>query len=416
MTPLQEEHMFSAPSCKKFDSEHEFIARVKKVTITVLPQKYQQKPLLYGLDVRFLGQMLSNVTFKDIPFSNFTLGEFTFFECTFYNCGFIALHFIGCHFVNCKFINCNGDYGSFYYSNFYNSAFDKCSFYTQFLFYNNTFAKTKFSRCELLHCIWQNRSVIKQSLRIENSTVQECTFDQLMLVKSFINNCIFHSNDFIRCTLGERTFGSKVYVPGKAYNSLDILTLIQSDTLSLTVLKNIFGVNDPSIKDYLIPTMSKIKFQKVFISYSLKDKLFAKRLSDALFEYGVVNYLFEKHAVSGDSIQEIMHEKQREFDRLLFIASENSLKSRPCHTELTEGRERQNKNWEKIFFPVRIDDYIFKVEKHQILDEENKEEFWKNIQTLKKFVIEDFSAFKGNIIPKKDWDKAVVKLIKALKL
>lgn len=52
------------------------------------------------------------------------------------------------------------------------------------------------------------------------------------------------------------------------------------------------------------------------------------------------------------------------FDRLLFIASKNSLKSEACHFELSNGRKKQDKFWEVVLFPIHTGDFFFTVEEN----------------------------------------------------
>jgi hypothetical protein len=74
----------------------------------------------------------------------------------------------------------------------------------------------------------------------------------------------------------------------------------------------------------------------------------------------------------------------KKHDKILFIASANSIKSKACQYELSEGRKKQGSSWETVFFPIHIDDFLFTVKKSQIRPTSMTEEYWENIKELKR--------------------------------
>src|SRR5690606_16631448 len=140
------------------------------------------------------------------------------------------------------------------------------------------------------------------------------------------------------------------------------------------------------------------KFKKVFISYSFKDQLFATQLERCLSLNGVKTFLWEKDAPGGEYLEDIMSSNVRTHDTILFIASENSLRSKACQFELSEGRKKQEETWKNVFFPIHIDNYLFEVKKNQIRPVDKADEYWNNIEELKRTNSKDFTAF-ANTIP-----------------
>lgn len=151
-------------------------------------------------------------------------------------------------------------------------------------------------------------------------------------------------------------------------------------------------------------------FSSVFISYSFKDKLFVNRLNDTLSKNGVNTFLWEKDAPVGESLKNIMFEKVQKYDRVLFVASENSLKSQACHYELTQAREKQDKLWKTILFPVHIDNFLFKVRKENIRPRDKAEEYWMNICELREINSLDFTE-PSVILDKEKFDEKINKLL-----
>lgn len=95
----------------------------------------------------------------------------------------------------------------------------------------------------------------------------------------------------------------------------------------------------------------------------------------------------------GGSFESIMVQEIEQHDNLLFIASENSIKSRACQFELTQGRKKSQAEWRQVVVPVRLDDYIITIRESDIPANDKRKEYWDNIQDLKRTNIHDFSTF-----------------------
>ncbi|RWY52328.1 toll/interleukin-1 receptor domain-containing protein [Mucilaginibacter gilvus] len=156
-------------------------------------------------------------------------------------------------------------------------------------------------------------------------------------------------------------------------------------------------------------------FDKVFISYSFKDKVFARKLNEGLRLRGVSTFLWENDAPGGKPLKKIMSENIQRYDTLLFIASENSIKSVACQYELTEGRKKQDVLWKTIYFPIHIDDFLFNVQKDDIRPRLMQEEFWMNIEEPKAINSTDFTSFNCTDIDEKLFQESINKLVKDLK-
>jgi hypothetical protein len=167
-------------------------------------------------------------------------------------------------------------------------------------------------------------------------------------------------------------------------------------------------------KGETVENIKKSKTPSVFISYSFQDSLFANQLNNLLIDYDVKTFLWEKNAPGGKTLKSIMLENVNKFDRLLFIASENSIKSIACQFELTQGRIKQEKLWKTIFFPIHIDNFLFEVEKDQIRPKTKMNEFWENISEIKDINSMNFTEFNIKNIDSIKFEKKVRKLISDL--
>jgi len=132
-------------------------------------------------------------------------------------------------------------------------------------------------------------------------------------------------------------------------------------------------------------------YSSLFISYSFKDKSFVIKLNEVLCENGVNTFLWEKDAPYGESLEDIMFENVHKYDRVLFVASENSLKSQACQYELSQAREKQDKLWKTVLFPIHIDNFLFELRKESVRPIEKAEEYWMNISELRRINSLDFT-------------------------
>jgi hypothetical protein len=140
------------------------------------------------------------------------------------------------------------------------------------------------------------------------------------------------------------------------------------------------------------------------------------RLNDALNIKEIRTFLWEKDAPGGKMLDEIMTKGIHGYNKILFIASENSIKSKACQFELSEGRKKQEQLWKTIFFPIHIDNYLFKIEKRDIRPTVMADEYWENIQELKRINSIDMSKFNCEQLDLEEFQMLVEKLIEDLRI
>ncbi len=125
---------------------------------------------------------------------------------------------------------------------------------------------------------------------------------------------------------------------------------------------------------------------RVFISYSRRDKVFARRLYDALTTAGYQNWVDWESIPAASNWASRIFAGIEEADAFLFIVSGESLRSKACHEELAHAFEK-----EKRIFPIIRVDIDSALEKGLLLYwhetanqswEENARENLKRLKTL----------------------------------
>lgn len=393
-----------------------------------ITSQYRPKGQIVNLE----GLELLNLTIRDKHF------ESTHFKgCKFENCDFTNTFFSSSTLEKCHFQDCTFTWSKFLDVDLFSCQFEACTILGLELS-DAVLKKTLFINCaevldlyirgsrerevSFINCYLQHLDIepIKdddqENFEFVDCLINESSFDRVDFTRGGFEDCKLSLNQFSACTFSSNSFRRKNETPGNEYNLIDIRSILNSETIDAITLETLFGIHSPDVKEYLIGLTSKIEFQSIFISYSFKDKDFAKRINEELMKRGILTFLWEKDSPGGKPLKTIMSEGVKSKDRVLFIASTHSLKSEACHFELTEGRKKQEEIWEDVLFPIHIDDYLFELKKESIRPKEKQDEYWKNITELKDLNSLPFSDFvQSSSTNKVDFEKQLMRLIKGLR-
>lgn len=382
--------------------------------------------------------LLHKKSFKNQRWPNFSFNFLEFQNCIFKNIKFDNQNFWGCNFENCQFIDCRFQDCSTHETDFINciittsrierSIFGDCSFlknsFTQcHEIYDTYFGgcyyeENLFESCQISFCRFESLIEGDEASHFifSNSGITGTAFNSFNLQKSIFKTCLHSRNIFSNTSISKHTFQTNNKCEVSNYSLIDLHSLAISDVIHSSILESVFGIKEYDIKTYAIGMTQDIKLQSVFISYSFNDREFANRLNDSLKRKGVFTFLWEKNAPGGKRLKSIMSENINSYDRVLFIASENSIRSEACQYELTHARLKQDKLWKTIFIPIHIDDFLFSLQKDEIRPIDKREEYWKNIEDLRDVNSLDFKNFRiSNISNGDEFERLVYKLIEALR-
>lgn len=94
----------------------------------------------------------------------------------------------------------------------------------------------------------------------------------------------------------------------------------------------------------------------VFISYSSRDKAFARQIDATLVGNGMSVFLDERNIRIGDSIPKRIYESIGRATHVIYVLSEHSQKSKWVQEEIDAAKMRQNSGSGCAILPVKIDD------------------------------------------------------------
>jgi uncharacterized protein YjbI with pentapeptide repeats len=416
-------------------------------------------PLTIGEE--FFGEVIENKRISSNDLKAQKVQGVKFYNCCFEGCDLTGCLFWMVNFQNCDFINCTVERvvfrkcelnecgfercsSRFYFniseSYLYDSSFNDCRLEgvevsgtdtSDILFENCTLSMGRFQatftyRSNLIYTPEQYldeeaRALIESKEVYDDLVFNKCRiefmdFRMLNLIDIKFLECQISKCSFNECILYEYNIDDSNNQEGWGTNSIDLSTLKQSQLIGQKTLNAVFNIgsdNQSSIQEMLKERV----MSSVFISYSLKDSTIAHRINDLLKKSEVTTFLWERDAPGGITLKSIMKSSIEAKDRLLFIASENSLKSEACHFELSEGRKKQDKLWKTILFPVHLDDFLLSIDYESIRPRHKREEYWQNILELRDINSLDFTAFKsGTNGREEDFEKAMKMLVESLKI
>lgn len=375
-----------------------------------------------------------NIEFKGVKFVDCEFDGIWGFLCVFQNCKFESCSFRNCRFshleedwrflefTKCYFRNIELDEGSVY-----RLTFDSCTIMNLSMSGLVPSENIRFYNCEIEESYFAglqdyNEKKVDRNLEFIDILFSECTiaatyFHSIDFRNSIFLDTILYKTGFFDCKFDNECLILTKELRYESYASMDFQTILKSEELSEKILSKYFNIKNKINLKVIISNMTTQKiFSTVFISYSFKDTAFAKKITESLNSRGIRTFLWENDAPGGRPLEEIMISGITSHDKLLFIASENSIRSKACQYELTTARKKQEASWENVFFPIFIDDYLFKVKKTQIRPIEFANEYWENIEEIKRINALDFSAYNNKVYEEEEFNSSFEKIVDGLKI
>ena len=223
----------------------------------------------------------------------------------------------------------------------------------------------------------QRAFLLDADLRYANLThadLREANLTRADLGHSYLgdvnfNDAKFNNTDFLEASFWHTVLG---HVDLRGANNLETVRhhgpssigihtiYISHDNLTEQFLRRC-GVPENFITYMNALTVEPIEFYSCFISYSNKDKEFAKRLYVDLQNENVRCWFAPEDLKIGEKFRVRIDESIRLHDKLLIVLSEHSVASRWVAKEVETAFEKEVEQEKIILFPVRVDDAIFEI-------------------------------------------------------
>jgi len=361
---------------------------------------------------------------KQFLFEGIASGNFdncVFEDCEFRNISGFFLGFQGCIFKNCFIDNVNFSHAVM---NWQNNLFEKCNIrrvnFDEGDMSDVTFKDTWFRDLTMggmfpmkdvhfIGCTLEGAvfgAVCYDSIKEFRKNdlcllFEKCSLDFVYFNRSELRNVKFKDcrivfSYLLDCSLSKDTFkttkGFEMKNGEYLVMNADLATLKKSLDLGKDYLKKFLGVNDSRLLDIARDFLAPPAFHSVFISYSFKDSKAARIIYEFLKSKKSSCFLWQEDAPGGQYLEHVMASEIKKRSKVVFIASQNSLKSAACQFELSEGRSKQTATWDEVFVPVYVDRYLFDVNEYQVRPKEKAAEYWRNILELRSINCIDATA------------------------
>lgn len=150
-----------------------------------------------------------------------------------------------------------------------------------------------------------------------------------------------------------------------------------------------------------------IQFYSCFISYSMHDSEFARRLYSRMRDEKLRVWFAPEDAQGGKKLYEQIERAIQLHDRLLIVLSERSLQSKWVMTEIRRARKVELKENRRKLFPIRLVDYET-LQAWECFDADTGEDL---ATEVRQYFIPDFSNWKEHDA----FEKAFARLLRDLK-
>ncbi|MBN8852760.1 MAG: hypothetical protein BGO55_03305 [Sphingobacteriales bacterium 50-39] len=383
----------------------DILSKLEKVEIS--NQVYEKKRLSFSKTAGgyFNGCTFSECELRDI--SGFFLGfeNCTFIKCFINNVNFshTVMNWKGNTFEECNIRHVNFDEGDLQNIIFRKTSFENVRLAGMYPIIDVYFDDCDFAFCQFATVAHNHPSEFSRtgiSMSFDNCSFNYTHFQNSDLTHSLFKDCELWDATLIDCAISKSTFKTSkrfeaeksAYLPAK----FDLATLKKALTLDRDYLKKYFKVSDDRLFDIAGDYKILPSFHSVFISYSFKDKDAAKFVYDYLKRNKISCFLWEEDAPGGQYLEHLMASEIKKRNKIIFLASQNSLRSSACQFELSEGRSKQAASWDEVFVPVYLDRYMFEVKDYQIRPKAKAQEYWSNIQELKSINCIDAQAISSS--------------------
>lgn len=250
---------------------------------------------------------------------------------------------------------------------------------------NMILADANLCKTSFTYCDFTGSSLVNANL--EGSQLWYTVFSSANLENATLNACDLQLATFRWCTLRNTDFSHARFagtVIGSGLNSVKGLdTTVHHgpsiiNTKSILSMKNNFsehflrgcGLLEDEINYYRQSLQSTVAYNSCFICYSTKDEAFASMLHRDLQVRGIRCWKWDFDAKTGQDLWAEVDGAINKHDKLLLIASKNSLVSPAVNREIERALQKEDALWVQkhegkfdgntdVLFPIRLDDFIF---------------------------------------------------------
>jgi|GEM_PF-1273247 len=181
-------------------------------------------------------------------------------------------------------------------------------------------------------------------------------------------------------------------------SSLDGATLRASIAYLSDVFLQGVGYTNEEIENLRAIYNQGIQYYSCFLSSTTANADFADRIRTDLISNNITCWHYRHDMKGGKFWRPQINEAIKLHDKLVFVASEQSVQRPEVVREILEAIEQERKTEQQKLFPLRLDDFILSKEALRFADKNIAASAWPEdwIRYIRQFHIPDFSAWKDH--------------------
>lgn len=296
------------------------------------------------------GSSLNGTEIRDSDFNSSTFRRCRLSEVTFDRCSFVGTTFREAEFAGrITFRDCTMARATFYLASLAGVTFESCELSSS-IFEGAQLANVGFRKCDLVETSFHESKFTK------------CEFVECHVNNPVCSGATFSATDLTGLAQTARVvFGDGAIIDWRSVcRSLRAVDLER--LLVLSGMPEVFATYSVSCAKAIDPDRLFKLMRSTFISYGSPDFEFALRLRNDLRRNGVETFFFASDATPGDRLHDVMRRGVNRYDRIIVIASADSLMRSGVRNEIQEAREREARDGGAAYLlPVAIDDAVFKM-------------------------------------------------------
>ncbi len=285
---------------------------------------------------------------------------------------------------------------------------------------NATFKKSllqgaRLRLCDLEEAIFEQAHLAEANLYSAN--LSKANLSKAILINTNFNNTVLNEAIFNESCMGGTNL---LYIDLSKCIGLERIIHFSPSNISIdTFYKSNGNIPHLFLKKIGVPPsfIEKIKeiidiaqpneFYSCFISYSHRNAEFINQLHTDLIKNGIRCWCAAQDMKPGEKIYDQIDAAIKDYDRLIIVLSDNSMKSEWVKTEIAKARKKEKETGKRILFPISIVDFKV-IKKWECFDADIGKDSAKEIR---EYYIPNFKNWKDH----NEYMKELVRLIESLK-
>lgn len=367
---------------------------------------------LSNADLRWVA--LSGVDLSGVQMNSARMGNSDFCNSKFQNAILKEANFFATDLVGANFHKADLQYADFSYADLTN-----CNLVDANL-RNANFQGAVLSEADLSYANLEGARLKEAILvdadltesNLQSANLRGCKLERAYMFRTKFINTIVDGADFANGIFGRTLL---VDVNLSQADGLEFVEHVNVSDISIgTIYRSQGNIPEKFLKESGVPVKlmefmkaiddNEIDYYSVFLSHSSEDDEFVRKLFDDLEEKGIKTFYAPEHLKAGQKLFEQIDLAIKNFDKILLVISEASMKSQWVDTEIWKTIEYEQEHGKRKLFPISIGSFE-EIKNWKAFNADAGKDMARELREY--YIPTDFSNWKDHDSYQKAFDKLV---------